>query len=120
MPRFLVIPRDTPDAFADVSPAEMQAIVERYHAWTEDLRARGALHLGEKLVDGAGRVLRPAEDGVSVTDGPFTEANEVIGGLWIVEARDLDHATELVRGCPHVGVGSLEIRPVEELGAGGG
>lgn len=117
MARFLVLPRDPEGAFADVSPAEMQSIVERYTAWTRGLAERGALQAGEKLVDGQARVLRPGEAGPSVTDGPFTEAKEVIGGMWIVEADDLDDATELVRDCPHLEYGSLELRQIEELGA---
>lgn len=115
MPRYLVIPRDDASEAAALGPREMQEIVERYHAWTLALRAEGALQVGEKLADGAGRVLEPSTDGVSVTDGPFAEANEVIGGFWIVEARDLDHATDLVSDCPHLERGSLEIRPIEEL-----
>ena len=115
MPRYLVIPRDERSDAPPPGPRDMQAIVERYHAWTLRLRGEGALHVGEKLVDGAGRVLRPADDGVSRTDGPFAEANEVIGGFWILEARDLDHATALVSDCPHLERGSLEIRPIEEL-----
>ena len=105
MPRFIVIPREDTETFADVSPEEMQAIVQRYHAWSMELAGAGRLHMGEKLKDGEGKVLRGPGPSMSVTDG----------GFWIVEADDLDHAVEVVSGCPHLENGSLEIREIEVL-----
>ena len=113
MSRFLVVPREDPAVFADLSPEEMQTIIERYVAWSHELGDR--LLAGDKLADGEGRVLRGGGDGVSATDGPYTETKEVVGGFWIVEAADLDGAAELVAGSPHLEFGSLEIRRIEEL-----
>ena len=111
MPRFVLIARDDPASFEGMGPSDFQRIIERYHAWTEDLRRQGRLHLGEKLVDGAGAVLR----GASTTDGPFAESKEVVGGLWIIEADDLSHALRLLDGCPQAEYGSLEVREIEVL-----
>ena len=115
MPKFMVIPRDNPGHFEAFSPQDMQALVERYHAWGQRLAAEGRMTLGHKLRDGEGTVLRMAADGLQVTDGPYAETKEVIGGFWIVEADDLAHAGRVVEGCPHldVGRGSLEIREIE-------
>ncbi len=52
----------------------------------------------------------------TVTDGPYTEAKDLVGGFTIVEARDIDQAVELSRGCPILdGEGSVEVRPVMKM-----
>ena len=73
MAKFVLMLRDQGTFGADMSPADIQAVIEKYIAWGEGLRQRGQLHLGEKLRDGEGRVLRPtpgacAEDVAHVID----------------------------------------------------
>jgi len=52
----------------------------------------------------------------TVTDGPFTEAKDLVGGFTLVEARDIDQAVELSRGCPiFEGGGSVEVRPIMKM-----
>lgn len=111
MARFLILPRENPDVFAGLSPGEMQAIIERYMAWSAGVGDH--LESGEKLLDGAGRVLRGQGDSLSVTDGPYAEAKEVVGGFWIVTADDLAEAESLLDGHPHLEFGSIEIREIE-------
>ncbi|MEQ9398962.1 MAG: YciI family protein [Longimicrobiales bacterium] len=115
MPKFMVIPRDEPDQFAEYSPEDMQRLVERYHAWGRRLAEEGRMVLGHKLRDGAGAVIRNGSGGPSVTDGPYVETKEVIGGFWIIQAGDLAEATDVVSDCPHLehDRGSLEIREIE-------
>lgn len=115
MPRFLLVARDDGTVFPALSPAEMQAVIARYVAWSQALRESGALQVGEKLRDGEGRVVSSGDRGLVVTDGPFCEAREVMGGIWVVEARDYPGAVEMASDCPHLEFGSLEIRQVEEL-----
>lgn len=115
MARFLVLPRDPASAWEDVSPAEMQRIVEKYVAWTTRLAEAGKLEGGEKLEDGDGRVVKGEGEGLKVSNGPFAEAKEVVGGFWILRAEDYEEAVRLVSDCPHVGVGTLEIRRIEEM-----
>jgi hypothetical protein len=99
--------RDTgfPD---DISPEEMQAIIARYGAWKDKLGATG-----QKLFDGQGRLMARNGNGVTVTDGPYAEAKEVIGGYFIIEAKDYDEAVRLSNDCPHLDFGSIEIRQIE-------
>jgi len=52
---------------------------------------------------------------VTVTDGPFAEAKEVIAGFYLIEARDLEEATALAAKIPPARVGAIEVRPVREL-----
>ena len=118
MARFLVLPRDPSGAWDDVSPAEMQRVVEKYMQWGSRLADAGKLEAGEKLQDGDGRVLGGEGAALRVTNGPFAEAREVVGGFWIVQAEDYDEAVRLVSDCPHLAFGSLEIRRIEELGEG--
>lgn len=113
MPRFLVLARDEPQSFAALSPAEMQALIQRYVAWGERLAAAGHLEASDKLRDGTGRVLAR---GGSATDGPYAEVKELVGGFWVVTADDLDHAERLMHDSPHLDHGSLEIREIEEMG----
>ncbi len=115
MASFMLIARDVPADFADVSPEDMQRIIEKYVAWGNRLEAAGKKKLGQKLRDGEGRVMRGNGGEISITDGPFSETKEVVGGYWLIEAANYDEAVELARDCPHMEYGaSLEIRQVEE------
>jgi hypothetical protein len=68
---------------------------------------------GHKLTDGEGRVLRGAVGSPKVTDGPYAEAREVIGGLFIVDAASYEEVVELSKDCPHLDFGTIEIREVQ-------
>ena len=115
MPRFLLLPRDDGTAFAAMSPAEMESIIGRYIAWSEGLKTSGRLVQSDKLRDGEGRVVTRRDGGMVVTDGPFCEVREVVGGYWIVEAADYADAERLCAACPHLEYGTMEIRQVEVL-----
>lgn len=115
MPRFMLLPYDEPGAFDDVSPDEMQRILERYLAWTEGLSSGGHLLASDKLVDGSARRITSRGGELVVRDGPFAESREVLGGYWVIQADDYDDALRLAAGCPHVEFGQLEVRQVEEL-----
>ena len=115
MASFMLIARDVPQGFADVSPEDMQRIIEKYVAWGNKLEKAGKKRAGNKLRDGEGRVLRGNGGKLAITDGPFSETKEVIGGYWLIDAADYDEAIELSRDCPHIEYGaSLEIREVEQ------
>ena len=113
MSRFLVLLRDEPSGFASLSPAEMQAAIEKYIAWGERIRASGHMVLGEKLTDGSGRVVR--DPSAIVSDGPYAEAREIVGGVYILEAPDYDTAVRYMSDSPHLAFGSIEVRQIEEL-----
>lgn len=116
MPKFMLLARDVPQDFADLSPEEMQKIIEKYVAWGERLAAAGKNLDSNKLQDGTGRLLRRVNGKLAVTDGPFSETKEIIGGYWIIEADSYDEMQELVADCPHLEHGLLEIRQIEEVG----
>ena len=98
---------------ADISPDQIQAIIQRYVKWRQTIQQNGRKVEGHKLTDGQGRVMRGGAGSTKVTDGPYAEAREVIGGLFIVEANSYEEVVELSKDCPHLDFGSIEIREVD-------
>jgi hypothetical protein len=115
MPKFLVLARG---AGMDPrrSPEEMQKVIEKYRAWTEGIQRAGRLLYGEKLRSPEGRVVRRTGGEMMVTDGPYVESKEFLGGFWIIEASSYDEMLKLVSDSPHLEAGSLEVRQIEEMG----
>jgi hypothetical protein len=111
MPQYLLLLRDDPAQFSDLSPEEMQKVLQRYGDWRSSLQNR--IVAGHKLKDGEGRVLRPGNNKPFVIDGPFAEAKEVMGGFFIVEVADYNEAVELAKTCPHIDFGTIEVRQIE-------
>jgi hypothetical protein len=96
---------------AEVMEAEMQA----YGAFTEDIRARGLMQAGEALEPTTTATTVRVRDGRTVTtDGPYAETKEALGGFYLVNARDLDEAIELAARIPAAKHGSIEVRPIWE------
>lgn len=113
MRSYVILPVETSNTFEDMSPQEMQRIVERYGKWTKALAAADRLVDGHKLADGTGRVLVEAGGKLTVTDRPHTESKELIGGFWIIRAKDYAEAERLCRDCPHLEFGPVVIREIE-------
>ena len=106
MPKFALILRYT--GFSpDLSPEEIQGILDRYRTWMHNNPRLG----GEKLQERGGRVMRRS----AVTDGPYAESKEIIGGFSIVEARDYDDVVRMCRDHPHLEFGSIEVREVDPV-----
>lgn len=108
MPQFMLTLRDSGTFPQDISPEEIQSILERYNTWSAKVRGTG-----HKLFDSEGKVVVRKDGGVAVTDGPYVESREVIGGYYLIEADDYETAAKLVEDCPHLDFGSIEIRRVE-------
>lgn len=99
-----------------LSPAEMQAHMQRWGAWLAGLRAAGQLHSCEPLVPG-GRVVAGRDK--LITDGPFAEAKDLVSGYLLLAAEHLDTAEEAARGCPILEIdGTVEIRHIAEMNRG--
>jgi hypothetical protein len=106
---FLYRGRDT-----DASPERMQKRMEKWRAWFKQLGENGHLKdIGHPL-EGSGKVVNGKQK--MVTDGPFAEAKDVVGGFSLIHARDLDQAVELSKDCPILDVGgSVEARPIHVI-----
>jgi hypothetical protein len=113
MKTYVMILHDSGAFPADISPDEIQAIIRRYVAWRQKVQENGRKVSGHKLKDGQGRVMAGAPGRTRVIDGPYAEAREEIGGLFILEAAGYDEVIELSRDCPHLDFGTIEIREVD-------
>ena len=81
--------------------------------WLDDLRERGVLEVHEGLHPSpTATTVRVRDDEVLLTDGPFAEGREQVGGLAIVDCRDLDEAIAIAAGHPAAAIGRVEIRPL--------
>jgi hypothetical protein len=97
------------------NPKFAPVMFERYMAWIQGLRESGRYVSSYKLHDQTGR--RLTIRGGEVIDGPFIEAKDAVGGIFVVEAASLDEATEIARSCPNLDLqnGYVEVRVVEEV-----
>jgi hypothetical protein len=110
--QYMVLIASTPDGWDGMSEEEQGALYQRIDAWWGEHRAAGRIVEGRQLqpVDTATTV-RIAPDGeVTVTDGPFTEAKEIVGGYAVIDVPDLDAAIAMWRTWPSPDL--CEIRPV--------
>lgn len=101
--------------FAQIPPDVGQRMMEDCFAYDDELR-RGGHFLGGEALDTARNAvtLRMKNGQVEVTDGPFAETKESLGGILLLEARDLNHAIALMSKHPGVKMGPFEIRPADE------
>ena len=103
-------------AWVKMTETERNAIIDECMAYDDDvLRKNGHFLGGEGLQPAQNAATLRWRDGkVAVTDGPFAETKEQLGGILILEARDLNHAIQLMSKHPGVRGGPFEIRPVED------
>jgi hypothetical protein len=115
MNQYLLILRDDPAVFHQLSPQQIQEVFAKYRDWRTRLQESGRYVGGNKLEDKTGRVL--SADGPSspmrITDGPYAESKEVLGGYFLVNAESYEDAVELCRDCPHLEYGEIEVRRIE-------
>ncbi len=108
------------EIWATLSESERNTFMDECFSYDEELRKNGHFAGGEGLQDARhAATLRWSSGKVSVTDGPFAETKEQIGGIMILEATDLDHAVRLLSKHPSLRLGrggsSWEIRPAADL-----
>ena len=115
MAKYLLLLRDT-GTYPDLSPEAMQAVLQRYIDWTRGLATRGVLVDASKLHDSSGRIVRRGGSQPVVTDGPYVEGKEIIGGYYVVQAGSYEDTVTLASDCPHLDFGSIEIRELEAMG----
>ena len=115
MSEFVLLYRFTPESRREAmgSPERAQASMKKWRAWFEEMTSKGQLKSPGQSLDDAGKVVRKQK---TITDGPYVETKDVVGGYSLIEARDLDEAAQIASGCPIVeGGGSVEVRPVRQM-----
>ena len=99
-----------------MSPSERRKLDDESLAYDELLRKNGHF-LAAQALQGieTATTIRASGGKISITDGPFIETNEQIGGFVLIEARDLDEAIQLASKIPPMRLGCIEVRPIMEL-----
>jgi hypothetical protein len=114
--KYLLLIYSDEKAMAATPEPEMQKMLSAYNAYTADIKQSGK-HL-------AAQRLRPTASATSVrirngekliTDGPFAETKEQLGGFYMIDAKDLDEALEWAARIPGARVGTIEVRPIWEM-----
>ena len=96
------------------SPEQMQRQMQKWVAWMKELGDKGHMKDPGHPLEATGKVVKGSAK--SITDGPYAEAKDLIGGYTLIEANDLGQAAELSRGCPILDVGGLvEVRPIMKM-----
>jgi hypothetical protein len=104
------------EAFARMSPKEMEADMKLWNDWMGNLAQSGKLVGGQPLLP-TGKVVRPAK---KITDGPYIEGKDIVGGYVVVKAKDFEEAITLSEGCPMylAPEGSVEVREIMPIPQG--
>lgn len=113
MAKFLFIYRKSSESNANISPDEMQKIHQKWQNWMAEGLQKGWLIDAGNALKAEGRVVNAKK---VVSDGPFIEAKEIVGGFSIIEADALDTAAELAKGSPILlSGGTVEVRPFWDI-----
>ena len=116
--RYLLLIYDEQSAATDPAAAapseeDVTKVMGDYAAFTKELRDRGVFEAGEALQSVASAsTVRLREGQTLITDGPFMETKEALGGFYLLNCRDLDEALEFAAKCPAAQFGSIEVRPI--------
>ena len=118
MAQYMLLLHQAPNYNTDLPREKMLEMTKRYMAWAEGLRAKGKIVGGEKLTASGGRQIKVKDGKLVVSDGPYAEAKDVLGGYFVLEAKDLAEAEAIVKECPHMALAPTnwaEIRPIDDM-----
>jgi hypothetical protein len=108
MKNFMLLFRGGSDAMK-MSPEESQQHMQKWFEWVGELQQKGIYTAGEALMPGG----KTVNKGNVVTDGPFAEGKEIVGGFFIVKANSIEDAAEMAKSCPDLPLGgTVEVRDV--------
>jgi hypothetical protein len=116
MPSYILFLHENPQNFANRSEAEMMTIIKEYGAWSTKMRSENRLLGGEKLAENGGKIISRNGTKLTVTDGPYAEARELIGGVFTIKADNYADAVKIAESCPHARYGTrIEVREIHDL-----
>ena len=105
MPQFMLLLYDNPTDWQKVSPEEMQKALEKYYAWTR----KPFVVDSKRLAGDPGKVVRGSGGAPRTTDGPYSEAKEVLGGYYTIDAADYNEAVARSHDHPHLEYGGVLV-----------
>jgi hypothetical protein len=113
--KYLCLAYEVEETFTSLSRPEWDALRQETLDYVETLRESGYLILTNALKSArTAASLRVRHGKLSVTDGPFAETKEILGGFFLIDARDLNEAIQVASKWPSARLGTIEVRPVEE------
>ncbi len=114
--RYLCLIYEDEKAWESIPPAEAEAVMGEYFAFTEGIRSKGQLVAGEALQPTpTATTVRVRNGKISTTDGPYVETKEQLGGFYLIDAGDLNEAIQIASRIPSARHGSIEVRPVVDF-----
>jgi hypothetical protein len=114
--QYLLLIHDDPEAWARMAPEESSRMMKEYFEYSTWLEEKGWFQGGNALQpDAIGTTVRVRDGERVVTDGPFAETKEQLGGYYLIEVPSMDEALEAAERIPSARIGTIEIRPVMEL-----
>lgn len=116
MAQYAILIYEDESAYADMSSETWGQMFEAHTRFAQQVGEKGGKVLGGEALQPTGTATSIRGD--VVTDGPFAETKEALGGFYLIEARDLDHALDISKLCP-APHGGVEVRPVLDTSAGG-
>ena len=117
MPQYLMSVWHDDEYVVDFTSEAMQRIGPQVGAFNQELEKAGAWVFGAGLMPASSAtVFRPTASGRSMTDGPYAETKEQMGGFWVIEAPDLDTALDWAQRASNACEGPVELRPMQDEG----
>ena len=116
--KYLCLIYDDEQLWGRMSADERDGIMGEYTAFGRDIAASGHMRGGNQLQPtSTATTLRVRDGALSVTDGPYAETKEALGGYFVIEARDLNEAMQVAARIPSARIGAVEVRPIVEMAA---
>lgn len=113
--KYLCLIYNDEKALDDVPQSELDAVLAACHSYDQELTRRGQLLASERLQPvAAARTIRFEGGKTAITDGPFAETKEQLGGFYLIDARDMEEALAIAKEIPPARFGSLEVRPIRD------
>jgi hypothetical protein len=114
--KYMLLIYDDEKVWGTVSQAERQQIFGEYMQFTKEIQSSGHYHAGAPLQPtSTATSVRIRNQKRLVTDGPFAETREQLGGYYLIEAKDLDEAVAIAARIPSARLGTIEVRPIMEV-----
>jgi hypothetical protein len=114
--RYICLIYSSEEGIDQVTPEQWQAVIDAYNAFGSAARAAGVVRETEALQPTTTATTVRVRDGKSlITDGPFAETKEALGGYYVLECKDLDEALAWAAKIPGAQYGCVEVRPLMEL-----
>jgi hypothetical protein len=118
MAQYMLVLHQVPNYTQNLSREALMEMIKRYMTWSDGLRQKGKMVGGEKLTASGGRHIRLKDGRPVASDGPYAEAKDVIGGYFVIEAKDLAEAEAIAAECPHLSIAPTnwaEVRPIDDM-----